>query len=134
MFCHACRCHVSPVPPRSTWKMLSVLYWISSLVVAVLFSLIIGLNLVLAPVAIVIGMSVGTSARKLNEWTCPLCDAELGEPSPEEAAAMASSSYGTKGAAPSAASVPARAWLGGERQAGRPRRHLAGLTLRRVGG
>jgi hypothetical protein len=61
--------------------------WATSLVVAVCFSLVIGLNIVLAPAAIVIGMAVGTSARRLSSWTCPRCRAELAprEPEPERA-------------------------------------------------
>ena len=84
MYCNACRCHVTPTPPRSIWKVLSVGYWIGSLVIAVAFSLLLGLNLVLAPAAIAIGMSIGVSARKLNNWTCPRCDNELVEPDPVE--------------------------------------------------
>lgn len=84
MFCHTCRTHVTPTPPKSIWKVLSVGYWIGSLVVAVCFSLLLGLNLVLAPVAIVIGMSIGAAARKLYNWTCPHCGTELIEPDPED--------------------------------------------------
>jgi hypothetical protein len=84
MFCHSCRCHVTPTPPRSIWKLLSVGYWVGSLIVAAGFSLLLGLNLVLAPVAVVIGMSIGVAARKLNNWTCPRCGAELVEPEPTE--------------------------------------------------
>ncbi|MBN9160631.1 MAG: hypothetical protein BGO98_03060 [Myxococcales bacterium 68-20] len=84
MFCHTCRCHVTPTPPKSIWKVLSTGYWIGSLVIALCFSILLGLNLVLAPVAIVIGMSIGAAARKLYNWTCPNCDAELIEPEPED--------------------------------------------------
>jgi hypothetical protein len=48
--------------------------------VAVGFSCLLGLNLVLAPAAIFIGMSIGTAARKLSDWTCPRCHEELVEP------------------------------------------------------
>jgi len=82
MFCHSCRCHVTPTPPRTIWKLLSVFFWVGSLTVAVSFSLILGLNLVLAPAAIFIGCSIGACARKLNDWTCPRCGAELVEPEP----------------------------------------------------
>ncbi len=84
MFCHSCRCHVTPEPPRSVWKVLSVGFWVGSMVIAVCFSLLLGLNLVLAPAAIFIGASVGACARKLNDWTCPRCKAELVEPEPVE--------------------------------------------------
>jgi hypothetical protein len=60
-------------------------FWITSLIVAVVFSLLIGLNLILAPAAIFVGMAVGTSARRLSSWTCPRCKAELIEPEPEGA-------------------------------------------------
>ncbi|MDF2691818.1 MAG: hypothetical protein K0S65_201 [Labilithrix sp.] len=82
MFCHSCRSQVTPVPPRSIWKVLSVAFWVGSLTIAAGFSLLLGLNLVLAPAAIFIGMSIGACARKLNNWTCPRCDAELVEPEP----------------------------------------------------
>jgi hypothetical protein len=66
------------------WKFVNVGFWIASLVVATCFSLALGLNLVLAPAAIVVGWSVGTSARRLNDWTCPHCNEELVEPDPYE--------------------------------------------------
>jgi hypothetical protein len=62
------------------WKIVTVALWCSSLVVALGFSLALGLNLVLAPAAIVVGMSVGTAARRLSTWTCPRCGSELVEP------------------------------------------------------
>ncbi|HVH44133.1 MAG TPA: hypothetical protein VM925_17400 [Labilithrix sp.] len=80
MLCHSCRCHVTPAPPRTMWKIVSFGFWVGSLVVAVCFSLLLGLNLVLAPAAVFVGMSIGAAARKLNDWTCPRCDAELIEP------------------------------------------------------
>ncbi len=80
MFCNSCRCHVTPAPPRSIWKVLSVGFWVGSMIIAVIFSLLLGLNLVLAPAAIVIGGAIGACARKLNDWTCPRCGAELAEP------------------------------------------------------
>lgn len=82
MKCHACRTHVTPTPPRTLWKVLNVALWISTLVVATGFSLLLGLNLILLPFAIAIGMSVGTSARLMSSWTCPRCKAELIEPEP----------------------------------------------------
>jgi hypothetical protein len=59
---------------------LSVLFWVGSLAVGTLFSILLGLNLVLAPLAIVISFSIGAVARKLNDWTCPRCGAEMVEP------------------------------------------------------
>ncbi len=80
MYCHACRVHVTPTPPRTIWKVMTLFFWIASLIIATIFSLLLGLNLVLAPAAIVVGMSVGTAARRLTSWTCPRCGAELVEP------------------------------------------------------
>lgn len=82
MNCHACKCHVTPVKPRTMWKVASVVLWGTSLVVAIAFSVFAGLNLLLLPMAIVVGMAVGTSARRLSSWTCPRCDTELLEPEP----------------------------------------------------
>jgi hypothetical protein len=83
MMCHACRTHVTPTPPKTIWKVLNVAFWISTLAVGMVFSSLIGLNLILAPAAIAIAMSVGTSARLLSSWTCPRCNAELVEPEPQ---------------------------------------------------
>lgn len=83
MLCHSCHVHVQPIPPKTRWKVATVAFWIATLIVATCFSLLLGLNLVLAPAAIVIGMAVGTSARLLSSWTCPHCGAELIEPEPE---------------------------------------------------
>lgn len=83
MKCPSCRAHVTPIPPGTAFKVLNVGFWICSLAVATAFSLLLGLNLVLAPTAIVVGMSVGASARRLASWTCPRCGAELFEPEPE---------------------------------------------------
>lgn len=80
MFCNACRCNVSPRAPRPIWKVLSVYFWIAGLAVATGFSLLLGLNLILAPLAIVISFSIGVVARKLNDWTCPRCGAVMVEP------------------------------------------------------
>jgi hypothetical protein len=66
------------------WKILTVAFWVTSLIVSIPFSLIIGLNLVLAPAAIMVGMSIGTAARRVSTWSCPRCDAELVEPEPQE--------------------------------------------------
>jgi len=82
MLCHACKCHVTPSKPKTMWKVLTIVFWVTTLPVALAFSLIIGLNVILAPAAIFIGMSVGTAARRLSSWTCPRCDAELLEPEP----------------------------------------------------
>jgi hypothetical protein len=83
MLCHSCRCHVEPTPPNGAWKVLNVAFWVASMTVAVAFSLLMGLNLVLAPVAIFIGMSIGTAARRMSSWSCPRCHEELIEPEPQ---------------------------------------------------
>lgn len=88
MRCNSCRLHVTPSPPKTVYKVLCVGFWLCSMTVAVAFSLALGLNLVLAPAAIIIGMSVGTSARRVNTWTCPHCHAELAEPVPETGALL----------------------------------------------
>ena len=77
MNCHACKCHVTPVRPKTTWKLFTVGFWVTTLVVAIAFSAFAGLNLVLLPFAIAIGMAVGAAARRLTSWTCPRCNAEL---------------------------------------------------------
>ena len=82
MLCHACKCHVTPSKPKTMWKVLTIVFWVTTLPVALAFSLVIGLNVILAPAAIFIGMSVGTAARRLSSWTCPRCDAGLLEPEP----------------------------------------------------
>jgi hypothetical protein len=62
---------------------MNVAFWAASMVVAVLFSQLLGLNLLLAPAAIFIGMSIGTAARRMSSWTCPRCREELIEPEPQ---------------------------------------------------
>jgi hypothetical protein len=87
MRCHCCRVHVTPTPPKTMWKIALVGFWVGSMIVSTLFSLALGLNLLLAPAAIFIGCAIGTSARRLNSWTCPRCSTELVEPQTEPAPA-----------------------------------------------
>ena len=54
--------------------------WIGALVTAVCFSIPIGLNLVLLPMWLAIGMGVGCSAARASSWTCPVCRTELAPP------------------------------------------------------
>jgi hypothetical protein len=82
MNCHACKCHVTPVPPKTTWKLLSVACWATTLVVAIAFSAFVGIQLLLLPFAIAAGFAVGASARRLTSWTCPRCKTELIVPEP----------------------------------------------------
>lgn len=77
MSCHACKRSVIPEPPHSTRKILTTTLWVMLLSGAFVVSLIIGLNLVLAPMAIFVGMAIGTSARLASAWTCPYCKNEL---------------------------------------------------------
>jgi hypothetical protein len=64
------------------WKVAVVVFWVTSMVVAIGFGSIVGLSLLLAPAAIAVGMAIGTAARRLSSWTCPRCGAELLEPEP----------------------------------------------------
>lgn len=75
--CPSCKDTVEPVPPKSAWKVATVLFWIAAMVTAVGFSLLLGLNVVLVPAWLLIGMSVGVAARRASEWTCPTCAYEL---------------------------------------------------------
>lgn len=77
MSCHACKRSVVPEPPHSTRKILTTALWVMLLSGAFVASLLIGLNLVLAPLAIFVGMAIGTSARLAAAWTCPCCKNEL---------------------------------------------------------
>lgn len=77
MRCPSCKIDVTPVPPRTMAKMAVVVLYVAMLLVATSFSLLLGLNLVLAPVAIVLGFSIGTMTRRANAWSCPLCKEEL---------------------------------------------------------
>ncbi len=80
MRCSSCKKNVTPTAPRTMWKVVTLVFWIAAMAFAGFFSIIIGLNLVLAPAAIVVGMAIGTSARRAASWTCPRCGAEMAEP------------------------------------------------------
>ena len=86
MRCSSCRKNVTPAAPRTMWKIVNLFFWITALAFAGFFSIIIGLNLVMAPTAIVIGMAIGTSARRLAAWSCPSCNEEMAEPARVEPA------------------------------------------------
>jgi hypothetical protein len=75
--CKSCKADVTPVPPRTMAKLGLVGFYVASLVVATLFSLLLGLNIVLVPVAIAVGLSVGVAARRASEWSCPQCKEEM---------------------------------------------------------
>jgi hypothetical protein len=61
-------------------KVSLVAFYVASLTVALCFSLLLGLNIVLVPVAIAVGCSVGVAARRANTWSCPQCKEELSAP------------------------------------------------------
>jgi hypothetical protein len=82
MQCKSCKSDVTPVPPRTMAK----LGLVASLVVATMFSLLLGLNIVLVPVAVAVGLSVGVAARRASEWSCPQCKEEM-HPAPLSASA-----------------------------------------------
>jgi hypothetical protein len=84
MTCSSCKADVTPVPPRTTWKIMMVAFWLGALATSMMFSLLLGLNVVLVPLWLVIGMSVGIAAQRASSWSCPKCAAELAEPAPEE--------------------------------------------------
>jgi hypothetical protein len=89
MRCSACKSDVTPVPPRTMAKLGLVGFYIAALVVSTIFSLLLGLNILLAPAAIVVGMAVGVAARRANEWSCPQCKEEMRAPAAEPTPAMA---------------------------------------------
>jgi hypothetical protein len=62
------------------WKIVNLVFWVTLLSFALAGSCIIGLNLVLAPMAIALGLAIGTAARRAASWTCPRCDSEMAEP------------------------------------------------------
>ena len=61
-------------------KLSLVAFYVASLAVALVFSLLLGLNIVLVPVAIAVGCSVGVAARRASEWSCPQCKEEMVAP------------------------------------------------------
>lgn len=63
-------------------KLSLVGFYVASLVVATIFSLLLGLNIVLVPVAVAVGLSVGTAARRASTWSCPQCKQEMAAPAP----------------------------------------------------
>lgn len=83
--CSCCGEVVEPSPPKTAWKVLNLFFWVGSLAVSTLFASLLGLNVLLVPVALAICWSVGTSARAAFGWSCPVCHNEL--PAPEVAPA-----------------------------------------------
>ena len=87
MRCSACKSDVSPTPPRTIAKLSLVAFYVASMAVSTIFSLLLGLNIVLVPVAIAVGFSVGVAARRANAWSCPKCKEEMSAPAGVPAAA-----------------------------------------------
>ena len=86
MRCSACKSDVTPIPPRTMAKLSLVGFYVASMVVSTIFSLLLGLNIVLVPVAIAVGWSVGVAARRANAWSCPECKEEMTAPAAVPAA------------------------------------------------
>jgi hypothetical protein len=61
-------------------KLSLVGFYVASLAVALMFSLLLGLNIVLVPVVVAIGCSVGVAARRASSWSCPQCKEEMAAP------------------------------------------------------
>ncbi len=80
MRCSSCKSDVTPVPPRTIAKLSLVAFYVASMAVSTVFSLLLGLNVVLVPVAIAVGASVGVAARRANAWSCPQCKEEMAAP------------------------------------------------------
>lgn len=80
MRCSSCKSDVVPVKPRTRWKILTVAFWIGALATSLVFSLLLGLNIVLVPLWLVNGMAVGIAARRLASYSCPVCHAEMAAP------------------------------------------------------
>jgi len=88
MRCSSCKKNVTPTAPRTMWKIVNIVFWVFLLAFAGAASAIIGLNLVLAPSAIALGLAIGTSARRAASWTCPVCNEEMAQPARVEPAGV----------------------------------------------
>jgi hypothetical protein len=80
MRCSSCKSDVTPVPPGTLAKLSLVGFYVASMLVSTVFSLLLGLNVILVPVAIAVGTSVGVAARRASSWTCPECKEEMAAP------------------------------------------------------
>ena len=80
MTCASCKSDVVPVEPRTAWKVLTVALWVCALATSLVFSLPLGLNILLVPLWLVNGMAVGVAARRMSISTCPVCKAEMAQP------------------------------------------------------
>ena len=80
MKCASCKSDVEPVKPRTAWKVVTVALWVCALATSLVFSLLLGLNVVLVPLWLVNGMAVGVAARRMSSSTCPVCKAEMAQP------------------------------------------------------
>ena len=80
MRCRSCKTDVTPVAPKTMAKIVTVGFWVAAMAISTIFSLLLGLNIVLVPVAVAIGLAVGTSARRASTWSCPQCKEEMAAP------------------------------------------------------
>jgi hypothetical protein len=80
MRCSSCKSDVTPVPPRTVAKLSLVGFYVAAMAVSTIFSLLLGLNIVLVPVAVAIGSAVGVAARRASAWSCPTCKEEMAAP------------------------------------------------------
>lgn len=71
---------VEPRAPRAALKILNLAFWVAMMLTSVAFGLALGLNVLLVPVWIVMGGSVGVTARRAWSWTCPECHEEMRAP------------------------------------------------------
>lgn len=80
MKCWCCGKVVQPVPPRTLRKILNVVFWTSSLTMGMLVTPLLGLDVLLLPFSVAMGLSVGTTAREAGSWSCPSCHAAVHAP------------------------------------------------------
>jgi hypothetical protein len=82
--CNRCNTTAEPVAPPFRWKVLLILDWIAMLALTPLFGGLLGLNIVLVPLLVAMGGSIGTLTRLATTWTCVSCGAEVHTPSKSE--------------------------------------------------
>jgi len=80
MKCWCCGKVVQPIPPRTLRKILNFVFWTSSLSMGMLVTPLLGLDVLLLPFSIAMGLSVGTTAREAGNWSCPSCHAAVHAP------------------------------------------------------
>lgn len=78
--CPSCRIPVEPIPPKTKWKIACAVFWICAMVTSTVFSLLLGLNVILVPLWFGIGAAVGVAAERASCWTCPVCGDQVAAP------------------------------------------------------